>query len=496
MFDAIAANAAHLCGANDSQVLRLDGDVLRLVAACGTPSMPSVRRLTRGHLVGRAVIDGRTIHVRDLAQALAEYPDTTAGTYGVESAVAVPLLRDGVPLGVIRVSRTEIRPFTDKQVALLQTFADQAVIAIENVRLFKELEARNRDLSESLEQQTATSEILGVISGAHTDAQPVFDAIVESAARLCRASSAAAFRADGRTLYHLATHGGPAEALAVVRDLFPRPLDGETLAGIAIQTRSVVQAPDTEDPSAVEAARRMGRLIGFRSAVAAPMLREGEAIGALFVARRDPGHFSTTDLKLLQTFADQAVIAIENVRLFTELQARNRDVTEALEQQMATAEILRAISSSPTDFQPVFDAIVRNAARICAASDAVLGLVEGEEFVHGAHHGPIEAALGTRTAPRPVTGRVVREGRTIQEEDLAESESTQPGKSWHAASAITELSVPLLREGAAIGAIIRRGRGPCSPTSRSRCSRPSPTRRSSPSRTPACSRSSRRATRT
>ncbi len=458
VFDAIAANAAHLCGANDSQVLRLDGDALRLVAACGTPSMPAVRRLTRGHLVGRAVIDGRTIHVRDLAQALAEYPDTTAGTYGVESAVAVPLLRDGVPLGVIRVSRTEIRPFTDKQVALLQTFADQAVIAIENVRLFKELEARNKDLSESLEQQTATSEILGVISGAHTDAQPVFDAIVESAARLCRASSAAAFRADGRTLYHLATHGGSAEALAVVRDLFPRPLDGETLAGIAIQTRSVVQAPDTEDPSAVEAARRMGRLIGFRSAVAAPMLREGEAIGALFVARRDPGHFSTTDLKLLQTFADQAVIAIENVRLFTELQARNRDVTEALEQQMATAEILRAISSSPTDFQPVFDAIVRNAARVCAASDAVLGLVEGEEFVHGAHHGPIEAALGTRYRLRgTVTGRVVREGRAIQVEDLAEVGEYPVGQELaRSVGYHTTLSVPLLREGAAIGAITLR----------------------------------------
>ena len=187
VFDAIAANAARLCSANDAQVLRVDGEVLRLVAAFGTPSMPSVRPLTRGHLVGRAVIDRQTIHVRDLAQAVAEYSETTAARFGVQSALAVPLLREDTALGVIRISRTEVQPFTDKQIALLQTFADQAVIAIENVRLFKELEARNRDLTESLEQQTATGEILKVISSSPTDLQPVFDAILEKATRLCNA---------------------------------------------------------------------------------------------------------------------------------------------------------------------------------------------------------------------------------------------------------------------------------------------------------------------
>jgi signal transduction histidine kinase len=158
VFDAIAANAARLCSANDAQVLRVEGETLHLVAAFGVSAMPSVRRLTRGHLVGRAVIDRKTIHVRDLRQALAEYSETTAAQYGVQSALAVPLLRDGVALGVIRISRTEIRPFSDKQIALLQTFADQAVIAIENVRLFKELEASNREIAEKSHQVEVASQ--------------------------------------------------------------------------------------------------------------------------------------------------------------------------------------------------------------------------------------------------------------------------------------------------------------------------------------------------
>jgi signal transduction histidine kinase len=146
VFDAIAESAARLCSANDAQVLRVEGNVLRLIAAFGTPSMPPVRQLTRGYLIGRAVIDRKTLHVRDLAQALAEYPETTGARFGVQSALAVPLLREGVALGVIRISRTEIQPFTDEQIALVQTFADQAVIAIENVRLFKELQVANREL--------------------------------------------------------------------------------------------------------------------------------------------------------------------------------------------------------------------------------------------------------------------------------------------------------------------------------------------------------------
>jgi len=219
VFDIIAANAARLCAARDAQVLRVEGDVLRLVSAYGSPSMPPVRAISRGHAVGRAVIDRQTIHVRDMAQAIAEFPETSAPQHGVESVLAVPLLREDVAVGVIRISRTQRQPFTEQQIALLQTFADQAVIAIENVRLFKELEEKNKALTEAhaqvmetLEQQTATTEILRVISSSPTDLQPMLDAVGENAARLCDASNALILRVDGdvvRLVAHYGALAGP-----------------------------------------------------------------------------------------------------------------------------------------------------------------------------------------------------------------------------------------------------------------------------------------------
>ena len=390
---AVAEHAARLCDGDVAQILRVEGDLLRVIASYG-PIPSRLRgeaiRITRGSVVGRAVTDGQTVHVHDLSTELeTEFPDAKphAHLWRHRTVLATPLLGKDGPVGVIFVRRTRVQPFTTKQIALLQTFAAQAVIAIENVRLFKALEEKNRALTEAhaqvtetLQQQTATSEILRVISRAHTDEQPVFDTIVQSAVRLCNAGNAAVFRTDGRTVYEPANYGGSPEALAATRARYPRPLDMETTPGIAILTRSVVQIPDIEDPSAIEFVRQSGRLHGFRSVVTVPMLREDEAVGAIIVARREPGRFSDAELELLKTFADQAVIAIENVRLFTQLQASNRELTTALDTQTATSDILRVISRSQTDVQPVFDAILASAVRLLDAHSSGLTRIAGDQI--------------------------------------------------------------------------------------------------------------------
>jgi signal transduction histidine kinase len=239
------------------------------------------------------------------------------------------MLREGVLLGVFSLNRDTVQPFTEKQIELVTTFADQAVIAIENVRLFTELQASNRELTTALDKQTATSEILRAITHAPTDTQPVFDTIVRSAAELCHATYTALFLTDGQRVSLPANYGSSRETLDAVRAQFPRPLDMESTGGVAILTGSVVQVPDSEAPSVIEFTRRSGRRLGYRSSVTVPMLRHGEAVGAIGVYRRKPGDFLEAEVALLQTFADQAVIALENVRLFKELQAANRELAAA-----------------------------------------------------------------------------------------------------------------------------------------------------------------------
>src|SRR5499425_2324054 len=264
---------------------------------------------------------------------------------GSRSQAIVPLLCQDEAIGTIAVTRREPGGFTEDEIALLQTFADQAVIAIENVRLFTELEGRNRDL-------TATSEILRVISSSPTDVQPVFDAIAANAARLCDAVNGLVIRFDGQLLHLAAQYDVAPERLAAVRRAYPRPPSRGALSGRAILTRDVVNVPDvSKDP---EYTLPAATTIGYRSVLAVPMMHEGVARGTILVARDVVAPFSDTHVALIQTFADQAVIAIENVRLFTELQDKNRalttahaQVSEALEQQTATSEILRIISSSP-----------------------------------------------------------------------------------------------------------------------------------------------------
>jgi GAF domain-containing protein len=289
VFDTIACSAVRLCEAVNGAVFRFDGNLIHLAAYhnVGGDELAAVRRLFpiapgHGSATGRAILSREVVHVEDMTKDPG-YRATSLVQAGFRTVLSVPMLREGLPIGVINVTRMEAKPFSPDQIALLQTFADQAVIAIENVRLFKELETRNRDLTEALDRQTATSEILRVISSSPTNVQPVFDTIVRSAAGLCHAANAGVFLTDGRTLDLPANYGfSSPEALATICAQYPRPLDFETTAGVAILTRSVVHVPDIEEPSAAEVyTRRVGRLLGVRSMVAVPMMRKGEVVGAI-----------------------------------------------------------------------------------------------------------------------------------------------------------------------------------------------------------------------
>jgi GAF domain-containing protein len=471
VFDAVAVNAARLCGVDDVTIHRIEDGRLRRIAHVGNVPVltDSHLPLLSGGVNERVLSDRRTVHIPDThaPSFVSEFPGSQHAAMGTRSLLATPLVRDGVAIGLIQLRRSDRRPFTDKQIALLETFADQAVIAIENVRLFRELQARNAELTEALEQQTATAEILRVISGSPTDVQPTFYAIAASATRLCAAVNSLVIRFDGRLMHLAAVHNVDPGRLDALQQVFPQPPSRGSLSGRAILTRAVSQAADiTNDP---EYALPAQTTVGYRSAVAVPMLREGGPIGAILVARDQMAPFSEKEIELLRMFADQAVIAIENVRLFKELEIRNRDLTESLEQQTATAEILRVIASSPTDLGPVMQAVAENAARVCGATDASIFRLEGEHLRLVARHGALLRSMTIGDAlpvdRGTVGGQVVCDRRTIHVEDIRAAEAEFPetvSRSRQAGSPIrTMLATPLLREGTPLGVIyINRGPEP------------------------------------
>jgi signal transduction histidine kinase len=452
VFDTIAEQAARLCDANFVFVFTFDGELIHLRSTFGLhpQGVEAIRRQfplpPGGHsIAGRTVSEGIVVHVPDVL-ADPEYPlKGAAEVAGYRCSLGVPLLCEGQIVGAITVLRPEVGRFSDKQVDLLKTFASQAVIAIQNVRLFNEI-------NEALNQQTAISEILGVISSSPTDVQPVFDTIAERAALLCDAKTGFVFTFDGEWINLGSSFGVDPQGVEAIRRKCPLRPGGHSIAGRTVSKGAVVHVPDVLADPEYEL-KEAAVTAGFRGTLGVPMLSEGKIVGAITVTRAEVGSFTDKQVDLLKTFASQAVIAIQNVRLFNE-------INEALEQQTATSEILRVISNSQTDVQPVLDTIVRNAVRLCDGLFSALYQFDGELIHLGAQHNFTPEALEEvhRIFPaRPTralgTGRAILERVVVHVPDV-ELDPEFPQSLSHAIGFRSSLFVPMLREGAPTGVIM------------------------------------------
>src|SRR4029450_5119803 len=440
VLDAIVESAARVCGIDDVLLRFRNGNTMVSRSHFGPIPISRVEASVDEPWF-RWIREHGTLHIPDVRAAQNDFPMLgSAGTW--RTWLVVPLCQQGELIGSLGARRIEVRRFTPVQIKLLETFADQAVIAIEHVRLFQELK-------ESLEHQTATSEILGVIASSPTDLQPVLDTIAENAARVCGSYDAVIRLVEGNIL-RMAAHHGPTEPGFGLE----QPLTRSTIGGRAVIDRQTIHIHDllAESETEFAASIKNAQRLGHRTFLATPLLREGSPIGVILIRREEFHPFSENQIALLKTFADQAVIAIENVRLFRELQDRNAELREALEHQTATSEVLSIISRSPTDVRPVLDAIVESAARVCGIDNLGLRLREGNNLVSRAQFGPIPAGRAEISVDEPAP-RWIREHGTLHVPDVSVQNDFQIRNS---SGSRHFLFLPLRHKGEVVGTLTAR----------------------------------------
>ena len=474
VFQAMLANATRICDAKFGILYEFTGDRFQAISWTGVPPafadyVKQSRAWGPDTGLGQVVRTRQIVHIHDVVQGRA-YTEgdpgrvATVGLGGVRSALVVPMIKENELTGAFVIYRQEVRPFTDKQIALVENFAAQAVIAIENARLLNELRQRTDDLSESLEQQTATSNVLRVISTSPGKLEPVFEALLANAVRVIGSTFGTMYLRQGDLFRVGAVHGAPP---AYVDTLKSEPLfrpGAETVLGRVARTKQLMHVPNL---LVDEAYRKRGPRVvaaveqgGVQALLSVPMLKDNELVGTITIYRAQTGSFTDKQIELIQNFAAQAVIAIENARLLNELRQRTDDLSEALEQQTATSEVLKVISSSPGELEPVFEAMLANAVRICGAKFGVMSLREADAFRVAATHGAPAAFVEQRRreplirlTPGHNLDRLVRTKDVAHVADiLADPEVAPTLAKYGGARAL--VNVPLLKDGELIGSIV------------------------------------------